>query len=77
MITGSAFAGKTYGVYGLARSGRATVAALTAAGATCLNWDDGDAARAAFDGPLTNLHETALDGLAGMIVSPGVRTACR
>jgi UDP-N-acetylmuramoylalanine--D-glutamate ligase len=72
VITSTAFAGKTYGVYGLARSGRATVAALTAAGATCLNWDDGDAARAAFDGPLTNLHETALDGLAGLIVSPGV-----
>jgi UDP-N-acetylmuramoylalanine--D-glutamate ligase len=72
VITGSAFAGKTYGVYGLARSGRATVDALTASGATCLNWDDGDAARAAFNGPLTNLHETDLAGLEAFIVSPGV-----
>jgi UDP-N-acetylmuramoylalanine--D-glutamate ligase len=72
VITGSAFAGKTYGVYGLARSGRATVDALTASGATCLNGDDGDAARAAFNGPLTNLHETDLAGLEAFIVSPGV-----
>lgn len=72
MITCGAFAGKTYGVYGLARSGRATVSALTASGATCLNWDDGNAARAAFDGPLTNLHETDLAGLDALIVSPGV-----
>jgi hypothetical protein len=30
VITSPAFAGKTYGVYGLARSGKATVAALLA-----------------------------------------------
>jgi UDP-N-acetylmuramoylalanine--D-glutamate ligase len=72
VITSAAFAGKTYGVYGLARSGVATVAALTAAGASCLNWDDGDAARAAFVGPLTNLHETDLAGLDALVVSPGV-----
>ena len=72
MITSPAFAGKTYGVYGLARSGKATVAALTASGATCLNWDDGEAARAAFDGALTNLHEIDLAGLDALVVSPGV-----
>ena len=72
MITSPAFAGKTYGVYGLARSGTATVAALTASGATCLNWDDGEAARAAFAGPLTNLHDIDLSGLEALIVSPGV-----
>jgi UDP-N-acetylmuramoylalanine--D-glutamate ligase len=72
VIASAAFAGKTYGVYGLARSGRATVAALTASGATCLNWDDGEAARVAFEGPLTNLHETDLAGLAALVVSPGV-----
>jgi UDP-N-acetylmuramoylalanine--D-glutamate ligase len=72
VITSPAFAGKTYGVYGLARSGKATVAALTASGATCLNWDDGEAARAAFDGALTNLHETDLAGLDALVVSPGV-----
>ena len=72
MITAAAFAGKTYGIYGLARSGKATVAALAASGATCLNWDDGDAARAAFDGALTNLHDSDLSGLDALIVSPGV-----
>ena len=72
MITSPAFAGKTYGVYGLARSGRATVAALAASGAHTLNWDDGEPARAAFDGPLTNLHETDLSGLDALVVSPGV-----
>jgi UDP-N-acetylmuramoylalanine--D-glutamate ligase len=72
VITSPAFAGKTYGVYGLARSGRATVAALTASGATCLNWDDGEAARDVFAGPLTNLHDIDLSGLEALIVSPGV-----
>ncbi len=72
MITSPAFAGKTYGVYGLARSGRATVAALAAAGAQTLNWDDSEVARAAFDGALTNLHETDLSHLDALVVSPGV-----
>ncbi len=72
MITSAAFAGKTYGVYGLARSGKASVAALAASGATTLNWDDGEAARAAFDGPLTNLHDADLSALDALIVSPGV-----
>jgi UDP-N-acetylmuramoylalanine--D-glutamate ligase len=72
MITSPVFAGKTYGVYGLARSGLATVAALTASGATTLNWDDGEAARAKSGLPLTNLHETDLKALEALIVSPGV-----
>ena len=72
MITSAAFAGKTYGVYGLARSGRATVAALSASGAHTLNWDDGEAARAAFDGSLTDLHKTDLSSLDALVVSPGV-----
>ncbi|MEI6419110.1 MAG: UDP-N-acetylmuramoyl-L-alanine--D-glutamate ligase, partial [Sphingomonadales bacterium] len=50
MITAPAFAGKTYALLGLARSGLASVAALQASGATVLAWDDGDAARAAFQG---------------------------
>ncbi|KPF66620.1 UDP-N-acetylmuramoylalanine--D-glutamate ligase [alpha proteobacterium AAP81b] len=72
MITSPAFAGKTYGVYGLARSGRAAVAALAASGATTLNWDDGEPARAAFEGALTNLHDFDLARLDALIVSPGV-----
>lgn len=72
MITAPAFAGKTYGVFGLARSGVATVAALTASGAKTLNWDDGEAARANFTGPLTDLNATDLTALDALIVSPGV-----
>jgi UDP-N-acetylmuramoylalanine--D-glutamate ligase len=72
VITSPAFAGKTYGVFGLARSGVAAVAALRASGATTLNWDDGEAARAAFAGDLTNLHDIDLARLDALVVSPGV-----
>ncbi len=72
MITSPVFAGKTYGVYGLARSGKATVAALAASGAQTRNWDDGEVARAGFDGVLTNLHEIDLAALDALVVSPGV-----
>ncbi len=46
MITAAAFAGKRYAVFGLARSGLATVAALTASGAHVIAWDDKPEARA-------------------------------
>ena len=72
MITSPAFANRTWGVLGLARTGRAAAAALTASGGTVWAWDDGEAARAAFDGTLVNLNEADLIGLAGIIVSPGV-----
>ena len=72
MITSPAFAGKSYGVYGLARSGRAAVEALTESGARVFAWDDGEAARRAFGGPLTDLHATDLSRLDALIVSPGV-----
>jgi UDP-N-acetylmuramoylalanine--D-glutamate ligase len=72
VITSTAFAGKTYGVYGLARSGKAAVAALRGSGAICLNWDDGEAARKGFVGDLSNLHEIDLKALDALVVSPGV-----
>jgi UDP-N-acetylmuramoylalanine--D-glutamate ligase len=72
VITARAWGGKTYGVYGLARTGKSVVAALTASGARCLAWDDGEAARAAFGGELTDLHAADLSRLDAMIVSPGV-----
>ena len=72
MITSPAFAGKTYGVFGLARSGVAAAAALRASGATVFNWDDSEAARAAFAGDLTNLHDFDLASLDALVVSPGV-----
>lgn len=69
MITSPAFSGKRYGVFGLARSGLASVAALRASGAEVLAWDDGPAA---FEGPLTDLNTADLAGLAAIVVSPGV-----
>ncbi len=72
MITNAAWAGKTFGVYGLARTGRSVVAALTASGARVAAWDDGEAARATFAGEVTDLHAADLSGLAAMVVSPGV-----
>ncbi|WP_310467860.1 UDP-N-acetylmuramoyl-L-alanine--D-glutamate ligase [Sphingomonas sp.] len=46
MITARAFAGKHYAVYGLARSGLATVEALLASGAKVTAWDANEDARA-------------------------------
>ncbi|MBV9930073.1 MAG: UDP-N-acetylmuramoyl-L-alanine--D-glutamate ligase [Alphaproteobacteria bacterium] len=46
MITSSAFFGKRYAVYGLARSGLATVEALLASGASVMAWDEKEEARA-------------------------------
>lgn len=74
MITSDAFRGKRYAVLGLARSGLATVAALVASGAEVLAWDDREDARAQLPqgvqiaDPLT----VDLEGLDGVVVSPGV-----
>ena len=45
MITARAFAGKHYAVYGLARSGLATIEALLASGARVTAWDASEEAR--------------------------------
>jgi UDP-N-acetylmuramoylalanine--D-glutamate ligase len=45
VITSSAFSGKSYAVYGLARSGVATVEALLASGANVMAWDEKAEAR--------------------------------
>jgi UDP-N-acetylmuramoylalanine--D-glutamate ligase len=45
VITSSAFSGKSYAVYGLARSGVATVEALLASGAHVMAWDEKEEAR--------------------------------
>jgi UDP-N-acetylmuramoylalanine--D-glutamate ligase len=75
MITSPAFSGRKYAVYGLARSGLATVEALLASGAEVMAWDQNEAARAQVQGlglrmadPLTS----SLDGFDGIVVSPGV-----
>ena len=67
MITARAFAGKKYAVYGLARSGRATVEALLASGAEVVAWDEKEEARTALrsgkgrsTGPSSGLRWSAL-----------------
>jgi len=45
VITSGAFSGKSYAVYGLARSGLATVEALLASGALVMAWDEKEEAR--------------------------------
>jgi UDP-N-acetylmuramoylalanine--D-glutamate ligase len=74
MINSSAWSGKRYAVYGLARSGRATVEALLASGAEVLAWDDRAEARAPFVGrtAVSDPLEADLTGYAGVVVSPGV-----
>ena len=69
--------GKTYGVVGLGKSGRAVVASLLASGAKVVAWDDGENSRAAalkeFPGitisPVTEWNYVAL---AALIMSPGI-----
>ncbi|HLL58624.1 MAG TPA: UDP-N-acetylmuramoyl-L-alanine--D-glutamate ligase [Allosphingosinicella sp.] len=74
MIASPAFAGKSYAVLGLARSGLATVEALAASGAEIMAWDSNPDARVAVGDkariadPLT----TSIYGFAGVVVSPGV-----
>lgn len=72
MITSPAFAGKHWGVLGLARTGRAVAGALLASGGDVWAWDDGEAARALYEGKLVDLNSADLTGLAGIVVSPGV-----
>ena len=72
MITSPAFAGKRWGVLGLARTGRAVAAALAASGGEVWAWDDGEAARASYEGALVDLNTADLTGLAAIVVSPGV-----
>ncbi|MGD9537213.1 MAG: UDP-N-acetylmuramoyl-L-alanine--D-glutamate ligase [Alphaproteobacteria bacterium] len=69
------FRNKPVAVLGLARSGRATLAALRAGGARGIGWDDNEAARAA---AASEGHEVAppeawpWSDLAALVPSPGV-----
>ncbi|TFI57939.1 UDP-N-acetylmuramoyl-L-alanine--D-glutamate ligase [Sphingomonas parva] len=76
MIVSAAFAGKSFAVLGLARSGRATVDALLASGAQVMAWDEKPEARAALPAhPNLRIADplvTALYGYSGIVVSPGV-----
>ncbi|WP_294130475.1 UDP-N-acetylmuramoyl-L-alanine--D-glutamate ligase [Sphingobium sp.] len=74
MIVSDVFAGKTYAVLGLARSGLATVDCLSASGARVVAWDGREEARAAVAGKaeLGDPMEIDLTGFDGIVVSPGV-----
>ncbi len=74
MITSRAWKDRNYAVLGLARSGRATVVALLAAGAQVTAWDEKIEARAPFEGrcDLRDPLDVDLTGFDGVVVSPGV-----
>jgi UDP-N-acetylmuramoylalanine--D-glutamate ligase len=75
MITSRAWAGKHYGVLGLARSGLASVEALLASGARVTAYDERSAARdeaLKLGAAVDDLLEIDVRGMAGIVVSPGV-----
>ncbi|MEA3079958.1 MAG: UDP-N-acetylmuramoylalanine--D-glutamate ligase [Sphingomonadales bacterium] len=74
MITAKAFAGKNYAVYGLARSGLATVEALLASGARVTAWDAKNDARAKAPpgAELADLDEIDLAQFDSLVVTPGL-----
>jgi UDP-N-acetylmuramoylalanine--D-glutamate ligase len=74
VITARAFAGKHYAVYGLARSGLATVEALLASGARVTAWDAKEEARAKAPAgvEIANLDEADLLQFDSLVVTPGL-----
>jgi UDP-N-acetylmuramoylalanine--D-glutamate ligase len=74
VITATGFAGKHYAVYGLARSGLATVEALLASGAKVTAWDaKGEArAKAPVGTTISNLDEIDLAQFDSLVVTPGL-----
>jgi len=74
MIAVPGFEGRRVVVLGLARSGRAAVAALAAGGAQVLAWDDSDKTRAALGGeiPLGDPAQIDWRHVAALVLSPGI-----
>ena len=75
MIVPTAFAGKTVGVFGLARTGLSSVRALNAGRAKVFGWDDDVARRAsAVEAGATECpwHDWPWDQMAALVLSPGV-----
>jgi UDP-N-acetylmuramoylalanine--D-glutamate ligase len=74
VITARAFAGKRYAVYGLARSGQATAAALIASDADVTAWDAKEEARAKAPAGtrIANLDEADLPQFDSLVVTPGL-----
>jgi len=78
VITARAFAGKHFAVYGLARSGLATVEALLASGARVTAWDAKEEARAKTPSgaEVANLDEIDLAQFDNLVVTPGLPLNC-
>jgi UDP-N-acetylmuramoylalanine--D-glutamate ligase len=74
VITARAFAGKHYALYGLARSGLATVEALLASGANVTAWDGSEEARARLPegAQLLDLDAADLSQFDSLVVTPGL-----
>lgn len=76
MIPVQGYSGATVAVLGLGRSGLSAARALREGGARVVAWDDNEAARAVAQGEGFALRELAkpgaLDGVACLIVSPGI-----
>jgi len=69
--------GKSYGVVGLGKSGRATVASLLASGAQVVAWDDGEAGREAAQKEfpaivIKPVSEWDFKILTSLVMSPGI-----
>lgn len=72
-----ALAGRRYAVFGLARSGLATLAFLARSGASAIAWDDRADARERAqalhpEARFADLADLPLEGLAGIVMAPGV-----
>jgi len=74
MVVVDAFAGRTVGVLGLARSGRAAAAALAAGGAEVLAWDDAEKVRDAVAGDIALAAPDRPEWrrIATLVLSPGI-----
>ncbi len=76
MIPVKGYEGRKVGVLGLGRSGLATARALIAGGAEPVVWDDSPEARAKAEAegftPIDLTRGGVMDGLAALVVSPGI-----
>ena len=75
MFPATTFKGKTVAVFGLARSGTATIEALLLGGATVHAWDDSSPAveKGRVAGlPISNLHQLDFKTIDALVLSPGV-----
>jgi len=72
MIVPEAYRDKSVGVFGLARTGRAAVAALDAAGARVLAWDDNAERRTDLPVEPVDLYGADFAELDALLLAPGV-----